>query len=146
MTDLYLWLICIYDWFHQTISWTDDLLTIEPLGTNLSEILIKLPWLSFKKMTLKLSSAKMASILSRPSVLTCKYIQQRAVRVHISRGSRRQVSRRVTRRKIGTSIARLINLIIRTGKVVDGRPGRKIWRRGQFTKNMMTSQTTEHMT
>ena len=42
------------------------ILLIEPLGTNFSEILIRIQTFSFKKMHFKMSSAKMAAILSRP--------------------------------------------------------------------------------
>ena len=43
----------------QAIIWTNaGILLIEPLGTNLSEILIGIQILSFKKMRLKMSSAK----------------------------------------------------------------------------------------
>ena len=43
----------------QTITWTNtDLLSIRPLGTNISEIGIKIPNFSFMKMHLKTSSAK----------------------------------------------------------------------------------------
>ena len=44
---------------HQAIIWTNDgLLLIGPLETNLSEILIEILTFSFKKMRLKVSSAK----------------------------------------------------------------------------------------
>ena len=50
----------------QAIIWTNaGLLSIGPLGTNFSEILIKIQNFSFKKMHLKMLSAKMAAILSR---------------------------------------------------------------------------------
>ena len=43
----------------QTIIWTDDgILLIQPLGTNFSEISIEILIFSFKKMRLKLLSAK----------------------------------------------------------------------------------------
>ena len=43
----------------QTIIWTNDgILLIGPLGTNFSEILIGIQTFSFKKMHLKMSSAK----------------------------------------------------------------------------------------
>ena len=43
----------------QTIIWTNGwILLIGPLGTNFSEILIRIQTFSFKKMHLKLSSAK----------------------------------------------------------------------------------------
>ena len=43
----------------QAIIWTNDgILLIEPLGTNFSEILIEILTFSFKKMRLKVSSAK----------------------------------------------------------------------------------------
>ena len=41
------------------ITWTNaDLLSIGTLGTNPSEISIKITWLSFKKMYSKMSSAR----------------------------------------------------------------------------------------
>ena len=44
---------------HQAIIWTNaGILLIEPLGTNFSEILIEIHTLWFKKMDLKISSAK----------------------------------------------------------------------------------------
>ena len=44
---------------HQAIIWTNaGILLIRPLGTNLSEILIGVQTFSFKKMELKMSSAK----------------------------------------------------------------------------------------
>ena len=50
---------------HQAIIWTNArLLLIGPLGTNFSEILIAIETFSFKKMHLKISSAKW-----RPSCL-----------------------------------------------------------------------------
>ena len=43
----------------QAIIWTNAvILLIEPLGTNFSEILIEILTFSFKKMRLKVSSAK----------------------------------------------------------------------------------------
>ena len=43
----------------QAITWTNaGILLIGPLGTNFSEILIQIPTFSFKKMRLKVSSAK----------------------------------------------------------------------------------------
>ena len=43
----------------QAIIWTNaEILLIGPLGTNFSEILIEIPTFSFKKMCLKVSSAK----------------------------------------------------------------------------------------
>ena len=50
----------------QAITWTNaGLLSIGVLGTNFSEIWISILSFPFKKMHLKLSSAKMAAILSR---------------------------------------------------------------------------------
>ena len=54
----------------QAISWIrTGLLLIGLLGTNFSEILIRILSFSFKKMHLKMSSAKVAAILSRGSEL-----------------------------------------------------------------------------
>ena len=51
----------------QVIIWTNaGILLIGPLGTNFSEILVGIQTFSFKKMHLKMSSAKRSSILSRP--------------------------------------------------------------------------------
>ena len=56
---------------HQAITWTNaGLLLIGLLGTNFSEIRIGIPSFSFKKMHLKLSSAKMAAIFSRGDELS----------------------------------------------------------------------------
>ena len=44
---------------HQAITWTNaGILLIGPLGTNFSEILIRIETFSFKKMHLKMASAK----------------------------------------------------------------------------------------
>ena len=52
--------------WHQAIIWTNaGLLSIGPLGTNFSEILIGIQNFSYKKMHLKMPSANMATILSR---------------------------------------------------------------------------------
>ena len=51
----------------QAIIWTNArILLIRPLGTNFSEILLKIYIFSFNKMHLKMSSGKLAAILSRP--------------------------------------------------------------------------------
>ena len=51
----------------QAIIWTNaGILLIGPLGTNFSEIYIKILTFLFKKMRLKVLSAKMATILSLP--------------------------------------------------------------------------------
>ena len=51
----------------RAIIWTNaGILLIGPLGTNFIEILIGIQTFSFKKMHLKMSSAKTTSILSRP--------------------------------------------------------------------------------
>ena len=61
----------------QAIIWTNaGILLIGPLGTNFSDILIEILTFSFKKMHLKMSSAKWRSFclglneLSLPSVIT----------------------------------------------------------------------------
>ena len=46
---------------------------IRTLGTNFSEILSAIIAFSFEKMPLKMSSAKMASILSRPQCVKSEY-------------------------------------------------------------------------
>ena len=52
---------------HQAIIWTNaGILLIWTLGTNFSEILSEIHIFSFKKIYLKMPSAKMAAILSRP--------------------------------------------------------------------------------
>ena len=51
----------------QAIIWTNaGMLLIGPLGTNFGEILIEIYKFSLKKMHLKMSSRKLAAILSRP--------------------------------------------------------------------------------
>ena len=51
----------------QAIVWTNaGLLLIGPLGTNFNEILIEILTFPFKKMRLKVSSAKRRPFLSRP--------------------------------------------------------------------------------
>ena len=55
----------------QTIIWTNaGMLLIEPLATNFNGILIEIYAFSFSKMYLKMSSAKMAAILSSWEELT----------------------------------------------------------------------------
>ena len=50
---------CLSPGRRQAITWTNaGILLIGPLGTNFSEILIEIPTFSFKKMRLKVSSAK----------------------------------------------------------------------------------------
>ena len=56
---------------HQAIIWTNaGLLLIGPLGTNFSEILIEILTFSFKKMRLKVSSAKQRPFCLGLNVLT----------------------------------------------------------------------------
>ena len=53
----------------QAITWNNaDLLSIGPLGTNFGEIWIKIRSFQFMKMHMKMSSAKMAAILSRGDI------------------------------------------------------------------------------
>ena len=82
----------------QTIIWTNDgMLLIGPLGTNFSEILIRIQTFSFKKMHLKMSSAKwrppclglnvsnqMLSTLDKKSCMSilCKMCCPRLSRIH----------------------------------------------------------------
>ena len=55
----------------QAIIWTNDgILLIRPLGTNFSEILIGIQTFSFKKMHLKMSSAKWRPFCLGLNVLT----------------------------------------------------------------------------
>ena len=55
----------------QAIIWTHaGILLIGPLGTNFNEILIEVLTFSFKKMRLKMSSAKCCSFCLSPNVLT----------------------------------------------------------------------------
>ena len=50
---------CVQPGRRQAITWTNmEMLLIGPLGTNFSEILIEIHTFPFKKMHLKLSSAK----------------------------------------------------------------------------------------
>ena len=56
----------------QAIIWTNaGILLIGPLGTNFSEILIEIDRLSFKKMHLKMSSAKLRPFCLGLNVLRC---------------------------------------------------------------------------
>ena len=53
----------------QAIIWTNaGIFLIEPLGTNFSEILIRIQTLLFKKMHLKMSSAKRRLFCLGPNV------------------------------------------------------------------------------
>ena len=55
----------------QAVIWTSAwILLIQPLGTNLSEIWIKMHIFSFNKMHFKMSSGKMSAILSWPQCVT----------------------------------------------------------------------------
>ena len=57
---------------HQTIIWTNPGISlIEPLGTNFSEIFIGIQIFSFKKMHLKMSSAKWRPFCPSLHVLRC---------------------------------------------------------------------------
>ena len=73
---------------HQAITWTNaSLLSIELLGTNLSEIRIGILSFSLKKMHLKLSSAKMAAILFRGDELKyrmCRSMVTNCDNMHIA--------------------------------------------------------------
>ena len=69
---------------HQAIIWTNaGILLIEPLGTNFNEILIGIQIFSFKKMRLKMSSAKWRLFCLGLNVLSTvhskKYAQLHAV-------------------------------------------------------------------
>ena len=56
----------------QAIIWTNaGILLIEPLGTNFSEILIRIKIFSFNKMRLKMSSAKWRPLCLGLNVLNC---------------------------------------------------------------------------
>ena len=55
---------CLWPGRHQAIIWANDkILLIGPLATNFSEILINIQTIPFKKMHLKMSSAKYGGIL-----------------------------------------------------------------------------------
>ena len=61
----------------QAIIWTSvGILLIAPLGTNFGEILIEILTFSFKKMHLKVSSAKRQPFCLGLNVLTCNCILQ----------------------------------------------------------------------
>ena len=61
----------------QAIIWTNaGILLIEPLGTNFSEILIGIQIFSFKKMRLKMSSAKWRPFCLGLNVLRCLHEDQ----------------------------------------------------------------------
>ena len=78
----------------QSIIWTNaGILLTEPLGTNFSEILIKIHTFSFKKMHLK-HRLKKAAILSRPQCVNtqmpgdaykCQWIRSSSVQVIVCR-------------------------------------------------------------
>ena len=55
------------------ISTNAGLFSIGPLGTNFSEILIKIQNFSITKIHLKISSAKMSAILSRGRWVNCQF-------------------------------------------------------------------------
>ena len=58
----------------QTITWTnDDILSIGPLGTKFSDICIEIKTFSLTKLHSKMSSNKVATILSRPQCVNQKY-------------------------------------------------------------------------
>ena len=60
----------------QAITWTNaDLLSIGPLGTNFSAILIETLTFSFKKMCLKISSAKWSPFCSERDELSVIWFQ-----------------------------------------------------------------------
>ena len=57
---------------HQAIFWTNaEILLTGPLGTNSSEMLIKIYKFSFTKMHLKMSKCKLTIIMSRSQCVTC---------------------------------------------------------------------------
>ena len=59
---------------HQAIIWTNaGILLIEPLGANFSEILIGIQIFSFKKMRLKMSSAKWLPFCLGLNVLSASF-------------------------------------------------------------------------
>ena len=61
-------------WRRQAIIWTNaGILLIGPLGTNFNEILIAIHTFSFKKMQLKMSSAKWRPFCLSLNVLTVKF-------------------------------------------------------------------------
>ena len=66
----------------QAIIWTNaGILLIGPIGTNFSEILIRIQTFSFKKMHLKMSSAKWhpfclsLNVLLRPDAFWCQWTE-----------------------------------------------------------------------
>ena len=62
-------------WRRQAIIWTNDgILSIGPLGTNFSEILIRIQTFSFKIMEFKMSSAKW-----HPFCLSLNVLNKKAV-------------------------------------------------------------------
>ena len=59
----------------QAITWTNvGILLIGPIGTNFSEMLIAIHTFSFKKMHLKMSSAKLRPFFLGLNVLMCPYL------------------------------------------------------------------------
>ena len=64
------------DW-RQTIIWTNaGILSIRSLGTNCSEILCEIHTFPFKKMHLKMSSAKWRAILSEPQCVNWDWVME----------------------------------------------------------------------
>ena len=59
----------------QAIIWTNaGILLIGPVGTNFGEIVIEIKIFSFTHLHLKVSSAKVAAILSRPQCVNREYL------------------------------------------------------------------------
>ena len=67
----------------QAIIWTNaGLLLIEPLGTNFSEILIEILTFAFKKMRLKVSSAKRRPFYLGLNLLTIQVLYSMVNEMH----------------------------------------------------------------
>ena len=75
----------------QAIIWTNaGILLIEPLGTNFSEILIGIQIFSFKKMHLKMSSAKWRpfclglNVLTLVKLMACYWLAQAITKTNVN--------------------------------------------------------------
>ena len=79
----------------QAIIWTNaGILVIEPLGTNFSEILIGIQIFSFKKMRLKMSSAKWRPSCLGLNVLTATWYNSLVLYFSLLKISRRLIKHR----------------------------------------------------
>ena len=96
----------------QAIIWTNaGLLLIGPLGTNFSEILIEIQTFSFKKMDLKMSSAKWRPFCLGLNVLKLNHVNKRVPDNKVSHQSSNLVY------SLKTMILHNANLVVTDGAV-----------------------------